>query len=190
MNSILEKIILYLFNSRLKKHLSVTDREKRFVNYKAAKSVLLLFESDFLERNSDIRQLIQSFNADGKKVMAWGYIRKKEISTAILPDFRILHQKDADFSGMIGETYRRELSELQFDLLIDLTINQVKPLQYVAMYANAACKVGTHNYPGMYDVVLDVTAFLENNKANEIETGPIDIYNQLCFYLKNIQTND
>lgn len=179
-----------MFNKRLSKQLKHEVRERRFVNYTSAKTVVLLFESDFMERNAEIRQLIQTFNADGKKVMAWGYVEKKEISTAILPDFRILHQKDVDFTGLIHEPYRRELEELTFDLLIDLTVNEVKPLQYIALYSNAACKAGTHSYPGMYDVIVDTAMLKAENTSNEVETTAIDIYNQLFFYLKNIQTND
>jgi hypothetical protein len=186
----LEKLILFLFNRRLHKHLKVDAREKRFVNYANARTVMLLFESDYLEKNPEIKQLIQSMNADGKRVMAWGFIRKKEISTAILPDFRILHQKEADFTGMPTGSYMRELDEAEFDLLIDLTVNEVKPLQYLALYAKAACKVGTHNYPGMYDVVIDVTQLKAENQINEIETTSVQIYNHLIFYLKSIQTKD
>jgi hypothetical protein len=190
MNNFIQKIILFLFNRRLNKQLKTVEREKRFVNYESARSVILLFESDYLEKNSEIKQLIQSFNNDGKKVMAWGYVQKKEISTAILPDFRILHQKDADFTGMPNDAFMRELEELNFDLLIDLSVNENKPLQYLALYANAACKVGTHNYPGMYDVVIDVQHIKEENQLNEVDTTAIQIYNHLFFYLKSIQTND
>jgi hypothetical protein len=190
MNNFIQKVILFLFNRRLNKQLKTVEREKRFVNYESARSVILLFESDYLEKNSEIKQLIQTFYNDGKKVMAWGYVQKKEISTAILPDFRILHQKDADFTGMPNDTFMRELEELNFDLLIDLSVNENKPLQYLALYANAACKVGTHNYPGMFDVVIDVQQLKEENQLNEVDTTAIQIYNHLFFYLKSIQTND
>jgi len=190
MNSFLQKIIVFLFNRRLKKYFRDFQRDKRFVNYKSARTVILLFESDYNEKNPEIKLLIQNFVSDGKKVMAWGFVNKKEVSTAILPDFRILHSKDADFTQFPEHTYLRELEELSFDLLIDLTVNEVKPLQYIALYANAACKVGTHNYPGMYDMVIDVTHIKQKNQAEELETTSVDVYNQIIFYLKNIQTND
>lgn len=190
MNKYLQQFINFIFQLRLKKQLKTTSREKRFVSYQKAKSILLLFESDYMERNPDIRQLIQAFNADGKKVMAWGYVRKKEISSAILPDFRILHQKDADFTGFPNVDYRRELNDLNFDLLIDITVNEVKPLQYLAFQSNAACKVGTQFHKDMYDVVVDVSELKAENDANETETTGIQIYERLIFYLKSIQSID
>ncbi len=190
MNNFIQKIILFLFNRRLKKHLKNDEREKRFVNYKSARSIILLFESDYLEKNTEIKQLIQTFYNDGKKVMAWGFVQKKEISTAILPDFRILHQKDADFTQMPNASFMRELEELNFDLLIDLSVNENKPLQYLALYANAACKVGTQNHPGLYDMIIDIQQIKEENQLNEMDTTAIQIYNHLFFYLKSIQTND
>lgn len=190
MNNFLQKIIVFLFNRRLKKFLKTDEREKRFVNYNNAKSVILLFESDYNEKNPEIRQIIQRFNADGKKVMAWGYVRKKEVTSAILPDFRILHQKDADFTDFPEVSFINELEDLQFDLLIDLTVNEVKPLQYIAMYAKANCKVGTHNYPGMYDVLIDMSQLKAENELNQEETTAVHVYKHLIFYLKSIQTKD
>lgn len=190
MNNFIQKIILFLFNKRLKKHLKLVDRQKRFVNYESARSIILLFESDYNEKNPEIKQLIQTFNNNGKKVMAWGFVRKKEISTPILPDFRILHQKNTDFSGLPHATFLNELDELTFDLLIDLTVSEVKPLQYLALYTNAACKVGTHNYPGMYDMVIDLQQLKDENQLNEVDTTAFQIFKHLFFYLKSIQTKD
>lgn len=190
MNRILQQLINFLFERRLKKYLRISQREKRFVNYKSARSIILLFESDYNEKNPEIRQLIQSYAADGKKVMAWGYVDKKEVASAILPDFRILHHKDADFTQFPEQMFLQELESLTFDLLIDLTVNEIKPLQYIAMYANAACKVGTHNTTGIYDMLVDVSQLKADNVASEIETTSFQIYNHLIFYLKSIQTND
>lgn len=190
MNIIVQKIIAYLFARRLKSYLDNEQREKRFVNYQSARSVLILFESDEAEDNTDVRRIIQRFVADGKKVMAWGYVHKKEINTAILPDFRILNQKDADFTHFPEQMYLRELENLSFDLVIDLTVNEIKLLQYIALYADAACKVGTHNYPGLYDLLIDVSHIKEENSLANLITTPTQIFDHLIFYLKSIQTND
>src|ERR1035437_1722880 len=122
MRSLLQIIRTFFFQITAKKHLSSTYRERRFVSYDKAKTVLILFESDYSEKNMNIRKMIYQLQQDGKKVSAWGYIDKKEVITSILPDFRILHHKQTDFFQKPMISYINELDDQTFDLLIDLTL--------------------------------------------------------------------
>ncbi len=189
--NIFEKINRLIFNRRAKSFLQNFPREKRFVNYDNAKTILLLFESDYSEKNPRIRRIIRSMANDGKKVMAWGFVDKKEITTAILPDFRILHHKDTDFLGKPTATFMHELEELHFDLLLDLTLNEVVPLQYISLYSNVFCKAGIKkNNLRMYDFIVDISGVNDNDADNPIELDATYIYEQIIFYLKKIQTAD
>ncbi len=186
-----EKINRFIFNRRAKSFLQNYPREKRFVNYENAKTILLLFESDYSEKNPRIRRIIKTLTNDGKKVMAWGFVDKKEITTAILPDFRILHHKDADFFAKPLATYMHELEDMQFDLLIDLTMNEVIPLQYISLYSNVFCKTGIKKSElKMYDFIVDISGVNDNDAENPIELDAVYIYEQIIFYLKKIQTAD
>ncbi len=190
----MNKLNNYIFRKRALKFLNENLRVARFVNYQAAKSVLILFESDYSEKNPFIRQIIATMQQDGKKVVAWGFIDKKEIATSILPDFRILHHKQTDFFHKPIISYCNELQLMEFDLLIDLTIRPVLPLQYFALYANACCKAGMKNTDlPIYDFILDLEKTNKDLESEEINEIPIDeeyLFNQIFFYLKNIQTND
>jgi hypothetical protein len=189
-----KKFIDFLFRFRAKKYLNETPRERRFVSYRKARTILLLFESEFTEKNPNIRKMIFNMQQDGKKVSAWGFIDKKEVATSILPDFRILHHKETDFFQKPIISYINELDELEFDLLIDLTVHNVLPLQYIAMYAKASCKTGIRkNDLPIYDFVLDVDVLPTPQEGVEPEEDPIDenyLFDKIIFYLKSIQTND
>ena len=190
-----KKLINFLFQYRAKKYLSETPRERRFVSYEKAKTILLLFESEFTEKNPNIRKMIYQMQQDGKKVSAWGFIDKKEVATSILPDFRILHHKQTDFFQKPLISYINELEDLEFDLLIDLSVHEILPLQYIAMYAKASCKTGIRkNDLQIYDFVLDVDVLPTTPpEGAEPEENPIDenyLFEQIIFYLKSIQTND
>ncbi|MEI7503670.1 MAG: hypothetical protein WCJ61_10340 [Paludibacter sp.] len=191
MNKIKNYINNFLFKKRAQNYLSTSEREHRFVSYDKAKSVLILFESDYNEKNPFIRRIIQSLQQDGKKVSAWGFIDKKEITSAILPDFRILHHQQTDFFHKPDPAFFRELENLQFDLLIDLSLQLQLPLEYLAMYANAYCKTGLKKTDlPIYDFMLDMESL---KSATEEDENPIDeiyLYNQIIFYLKSIQTTD
>ena len=184
----------YLFQKRAQRYLRETSRERHFVNYDKAKTILLLFESDLLERNESIHKIISQLQQDGKKVAAWGFIDKKEVSASILPEFRILHHKQTDFFQKPLPSFINELANLQFDLLIDLSLKPVVTLEYIAMYANALCKVGVRkNGLAISDFMLDV----DSQKAPAADApeaeNTIDetyLFSQIIFYLKSIQTTD
>lgn len=186
-----EKLIRYFFNKRVKKHLAEDTRERRFVNYNNARSIILLFESDYTEKNNDVRRIIQRIQADGKRVMAWGFINKKETTTAILPDFRVLHHKNADFLGKPNQSFIQELELQEFDLLLDLTVKEHIPLSYVGLYAKAACKAGVRkNEHNIYDFMIELPQIAEDEETPQEEPDATYVYNQIIFYLKSIQTRD
>lgn len=207
---VLKKLNEYIFKKRVAKFLKQSTRQKRFVDYKSAKTILLIFESDYVEKNRFIRKAISQLTSDGKKVYAWGFLRKKEISTAILPTFKILNQQQTDFTKQPKEFLLRELKDKTYDLLIDLTLQDVLPLQYVCLYANAAMKIGTSR---TMDEVLDFVigfptpekeesddkkqlrnkenqpTFLDLNETIFHEKQQY-VFEQIIFYLKNIQSKD
>jgi len=184
----------YLFNKRAQKYLDETPREHRFVNYNKAKTILILFESDYAEKNQAIHTIIDQIRKDGKKVTAWGFLNKKEIETAIFPDFRILHHKQTDFFHKPLDSYINELKFVEYDLLIDLSVNSIIPLEYLALYANASFKTGIRKtIIPVYDFVLDVDKVPASDESSESVHTQVDetyLYNQIIFYLKKIQTTD
>ena len=190
----LKKLNNFLFRMRAQKYLKETPRERRFVSYQKAKSVLILFESDYSEKNPNIRKMINQLQQDGKKVSAWGYIDKKEVVTSILPDFRILHHKQTDFFQKPLISYINELETLEFDLLIDLSVNSIVSLEYIAMYANTACKTGIRKTDlPIFDFVIDIENQATILETDETADSPIDenyVFDKIIFYLKSIQTND
>ncbi|MGC3977527.1 MAG: hypothetical protein QM751_04405 [Paludibacteraceae bacterium] len=167
----MKKLKQYIFKSREKKHLAQNTREKRFVTYEKAKNIILLFESDYMEKNPFIKRVIEHLKAEGKKVNAFGYVNKKEIGSAILPDYKILNKKSCDWTELPAQSFLRELEENEYDLLIDLTTNDILPLKYILLYSNAACKAGTNKYDeNLLDFKLQIPQD-ENVSADTEKTG-------------------
>lgn len=183
----MNKIVNYLFGKRAGKYLSTHPRNPRFVNYSKAKTILLLFVSDYSEQNPIIRDIIASLQHDGKRVIAIGFIEKKEITTSILSDFRVLNYKQTDIFHCPLKAYLRELQEISFDLLINLSLKPIIPLQYLALYAKASCKIGITNHPvSLYDFVMDITSTPSQQPA----VDEMYLFEQIIFYLKSVQTKD
>ncbi len=191
----MKKLNNYLFQKRALKYVQATQYEPIFIDYQHIKTVLLLFESDFSEKNPLVRRIIALLQRDGKKVSAWGYIQKKEISTSILPDFRILHHKHVDFFEKPETSFQNELNNLEFDLVIDLTLRPLVPLQYLLLYTRSAFKVGIHHNhkPSLYNFILNIENSTDSNPTDESPVTPVNelyVFNQIIFYLKSIQSND
>jgi hypothetical protein len=187
-----EKLNRTIFQKRFKKFKQIEERERRFVNYNSAKTIMLLFESDYTESNQEVRELIRKLTADGKKVMAWGFSANKVVVSPILPDFRILNKKNCDFTQKPAESFFRELESVQFDLLLDITVHDILPLNYLTLYAHAGFKAGAgKSDPLLYDFVLDIKHLTTlSDEENAFELDASYIYNQIIFYLKSIQTSD
>lgn len=203
----MKKLNQYIFKRKAAKYLQQSDREKKWVDYEKANTILLLFESDYIEKNRFIRKIIEILTSDGKKVSAWGFLDKKMTNTAILPTFRILDRSTIDWLGCPKEVFLRELAENKFDMLIDLTLQDIIPLQYVCLYANAAFKTGMSR---TMDDIIDFKIIIpppetseftsENGEDDGIEFKDLNeslfhtdqqfLYEQVIFYLKNIKSND
>ena len=203
----MKKLNQYIFRKRTEKHLQTAIRNRRFVNYENANTVLLLFESDYIEKNRYIRKVITQLVADGKKVTGWGYIDNKKATTAQLPSFKIMDKSSINWLECPKEQLLKELCEDEYDLLIDLSLNDHLPLQYICLYANAAFKTGmSRTSDDILDFKIKITPSIsdemeadmkDENKVefedlneNMFHTDQQFLFEQITFYLKNIQTKD
>lgn len=187
----IKKITNRLFLKRYNKLSKNTTRDKQFVNYYQAKSILLLFESNYTEKNPKTKEIIQSLIADGKKVTAIGYIEKRKITSAMYPEYRITFPGDYSCFKKPSKELIGFMNQNEYDLLIDLSKEKHIQLEYLALYSNAKFKAGIRKSEfSIYDFELDLNSFLEEKEANINDLEYSFLFNQILFYLKSIQTND
>lgn len=154
-------------------------REPVFPAYADVKRILILFESDYLERNLPIKEIIKELQADGKVVTAWGYLDKNNCQTAVLRDYRVISNKDCTFLLQPRDYERQDIAQEQYDLLIDLNIHNLLPLRYLALYANCTFRAGkAEQQPYVHDFMVDV-------KDND---DPCYLAYQILLYLKQINS--
>ena len=174
---VLNQLRYYLFRRRLEAR---PKRQATYMDYTSVRSVLILFESDILERNPFIKEVVRALTQDGKDVCTWGYAAKKDVQAPILPQSRILGTKDVTFLGDLTPSVKQDLEAIHCDLLIDLTQTDCLALHNVALYADARFKVGRRIVDGLLDFMIDMP---------EEETGE-PLYHQLIHYLTTIQRHD
>ena len=149
-----------------------------FPSYANIRKVFVLFESDVLERNTQIKQLVRELQADGKTVTAWGYVDKKQVTSAILRDYRILGRQDVNLMGKPKSYELQDLRSEHFDLLISLNMNNIMPLRYLSLYADADFRVGmVTNEPYENNFMVAVP---------DDQKNLVYLFDQLMLYLRKI----
>lgn len=133
------------------------QRQVAYLDFHRANSILLLYESEWQERNADIRAIATQLRDQGKQVVCWGYVKKDKPLSPNLPDSRMLGTKDFSILGKPKAEILQYLEHHPFDVLLDLTTSPVLSLQYVALYAKAQCKIGSQN-TGLYNLVVQTPA--------------------------------
>lgn len=165
------------------------ERNPRFPHLDRPLKIIIIYESDVLERNDSIKSIRQDLLRRQMDVTMWGYVEKKEITTLILPQSRILGTGDYNWFGKPRDYVLSDLKAEHYDLLIDLTTRPLLPLRYIAMYADADFKVGLNLGEGVHDMLISLPDFTPE-QGDEAELEASWLYDQLMRYLTTIKSND
>ena len=182
----MNKLKQYIFNYLHKKQ---EPREPRFPHLDQPLKLMIIYESDVLERNDAIKSIRQELLRRHMDVTMWGYVAKKDIQTLILPQSRILGIDDYNWFGKPKDHVLTDLKTERYDLLIDLTTHPCLPLRYIAMYTDADFKVGMYLGEGIHDMLISLPDFSpEQGEDAGIESSWL--FNQIMTYLTTIQSKD
>lgn len=180
------KLRQYIFDYLRKR---MPERNPKFPHLDQPLKIMIIYESDVLERNDNIKSIRQDLLRRQMDVTMWGYVEKKETTSLVLPQSRILGLADFNFFGKPKEYVLKDLQTEHYDLLIDLTPRPVLALRYMAMYTDADFKVGLNLGEGIHDMLLSLPDFSpEQGKEAALEASWL--YNQIMQYLTTIKSND
>lgn len=164
-------------------------RETRFPHMDRPLKVLLIYESDMLERNDAIKSIRQDLLRRQMDTTLWGYVQKKEIQSMILPQSRILGTQDYNLLGKPHQDTIHDLQAEHYDLLLDLTTHPCLPLRYIAMLAHADLKAGLNLGEGIHDMLISLPD-LAPEQGEEAQVEATWLYSQIMQYLTTIKSND
>lgn len=165
------------------------EREVRFPHFDQPLKIMVIYESDYLERNEAIKTIRQDLLRRQMDVTMWGYVERKEVQTLILPQSRILGLSDYNFFGKPRDYVLTDLQAEHYDLLIDLTTRPLLPLRYLAMYTDADFKVGMNIGEGIHDMLISLPD-LNPEQGEEAEIEASWLYHQMLQYLTTIKSKD
>lgn len=156
-------------------------------------SIMLLFESNYMEQNDDVRQMMWSLQDEGKKVSACMFIDVKDSPTMSRDAFVVLDRKAVDIWGNYkSESARNVVQNEHYDLVIDLTTHLVLPLMYFMLDVNALMRCGKvkEELPmSPYDMQMEMQMpdFGDDVDAADRYNEKLEIANQVIRYLKMIK---
>lgn len=176
----------YIFDYLRKK---MPAREVRFPHFDQPMKIMVIYESDYLERNDAIKAIRQDLLRRGMDVTMWGFLAKKEIQTLILPQSRILGLGDYNLLGKLRDYALTDLRAEHYDLLLDLSTRPLLPLRYLAMYTDADFKVGLNLGEGLHDMLISPPDFTPE-QGEEAAIEATWLYEQIMDFVTTIKSND
>lgn len=170
-------------------HSKQPERNPRFPHLDQPLKILLIYESDILERNDNIKTIRQDLLRRQMDVTMWGFAAKKEIVSLVLPQSRILGTTDYGLFGKPKDYVLKDLQTEHYDLLLDLTTRPLLPLRYISMYADADFKVGMNLGEGVHDMLISLPDF-SPEQGDDAKIEASWLFDQIMSYITTIKSKD
>jgi len=175
----------YFLRRRINKILKNSKREKKFLNWKEIKRILLLFDT---KDHTDAQLFMKRLKRMSKKVKVCAYKNKNDKNEYSEILYEVVTEKDFNFwkNDSLKKTVDSLNSE-SYDLAINLTLQDNLFLQYLLVSVDATFRVGfcKTNLP-IYDMVLSFSSEMETNKIITIR----DLSKQMIYYLETISSGN
>ncbi|OQX76994.1 MAG: hypothetical protein B6D61_07910 [Bacteroidetes bacterium 4484_249] len=133
-------ILHFLINREAHRNIRV----KKHVDFKDVSSIGVLFLLGVEDEFDQIDRLVKELIALGKDVKMIGFFPDKIIPSFYIQKLKsdIITKKDINLFGFPKGEVVREFIENDFDLLIDLTVDDIFPIDYISGMSRAGLKAG------------------------------------------------
>ncbi len=167
MGGFIDKIKWSFANYVLKKKLRQLSREKKLVNLHQATSIGILYNVTSQTTFQVVKNLVKELTTRQRQVMAVGFVNRKSIPNYCIAANSGYHfnLKDLNWYGAPNNDYVNEFINKEFDILIDLSLDDMFVFKYISGLSKSKFNVGRHNesYLNCFDLMIkmDKSATLE-----------------------------
>ncbi len=186
MSKVFDKIREKAGSYFLNKELSKTERSPKVYNYTDATKIGILYKVVDDKMYQSVKQFVKHLKEEEgiRKIMALGYVDEKEVPYEYQSklEFDYFCRKELNKFGKPGGITVNNFIEEEYDILIDLTIEQCLPLRFVLLNSQARFKVGLYSEENQsyFDMMLSI------DQLNNIE----QLIQSINHYLSIINTGD
>lgn len=143
----------------LRRRVNKLSRNREFVNIKDAETVGILFQPVDDKSFETVKLFLKSLTEEGKQIFAIGYVDSPKI-----PDFYLLRKginffckHDLSLFFRPEPVFVDDFIEREFDLLINLSVDNLYPLEYIYALSKAKFKAAKSlNGSDHSDLTIDI----------------------------------
>ncbi|MDR2962760.1 MAG: hypothetical protein LBU90_03845 [Bacteroidales bacterium] len=173
MNFFQEHIGRYLLKLR-SKH---TQRKLHVNNFETAHSIAIMYHETSKTQAQKVMQFAQyiahTYAETSISIMAFRALNKgKQVYKTEDFSKTIITQNDFSWYGTAKSATLEKFIQTPFDILIDLSMEEIFPLQYILQLSHASFKIGKLNSTLHYDFMIDV----KNEKNIDFLIQQISVY--------------
>jgi hypothetical protein len=165
---------------QLGRELSQHKSKRKLIPFAQVNHIGIVYDANQLENEQYLINYANSLRAEGKKVFMLGYVNEKELpsSRKFVLNSEFFWNEKLSFWNLPEKGKIGQFLNLEFDLLLNLYLQPVLPLQAISVYSKAKYKVGPHLEGGLnyYDFMVDIQPRTDIGFLAE----------QMDFYLRNI----
>jgi hypothetical protein len=164
----------------LRKKLIQLKREVISSSFNEIKEIGVLYDASEKSNYDLVRLFIHNLKGEGKRVVSIGFINSKKEAEFVKPqlDFYYFNKKEINWLGIPSHSDAKRFIHTNFDLLIDLNIDEYFPLEYICTLSRSKFKVGKMG--GYHSAVCDMQVDISKNHTSNF------LITQLKHYLKLI----
>ena len=167
----------------MKKEQARSERLVRMTNLREAKRIGILYTLEDVPDYERVSAFVSQLQGEHKEVKALGFVKNRNLLQRFLPklSYDFFSNRDLTWFYKPVHTQVRDFIEKEFDLLIDLSLHDSFPLNYISGLSRALCRVGRFSEKNLdfYDLMIE----LKPSMTSEEYIG------QVQHYLTIIKTN-
>jgi len=158
LNSIRQGIGNYFY----KKDIAKVKRNRTILNLTDAKTIGIVYDASEEKLHNVVCDFVKYFQENMKIVKAIGYVNYPRLPHYCFPklSFDYFTKKELNWYFKPGTQRVQDFINKEYDIVIDLSMQDNFPLQYIAGLSHGKFKVGRYGskYSGIYDFMLNVDA--------------------------------
>ena len=140
---------------------AITERQIKAINLRQAQSVGLIYDSGDEKIFNAIKNYYRLLKQEGvKNIEVLGYVDEKQLPVFLTPerDFDYFSIKEVNWYGKPISQNVLTFANKNFDILIDLSLKENLPLQFILAMSQAHLKVGASglNRNNLLDLIINL----------------------------------
>lgn len=152
----LQRIQLRIYHYFLSQKLKKSNVIRKAVNFDKAKRIGILFDATNPDNEAVVNRYKRNLQNSGKQVDMLAYVDDKlEHDTTL---FKYFNKKDLSWALEPKSSVVEQFMQTPFDILLNLHIDTVPPLEYVSALSKAHLRVGQFrdDKEYCYDLMIDI----------------------------------